>query len=60
MSLIEEIERLREVIKSDREALPYQEGQGYYRMRADIQEKERKLREKEKELENANPDAPKG
>lgn len=52
-----EIAKLRDSIASDREILPYQEGQGYYKLRAEIQEKQGKLRELEKELEDASSDA---
>lgn len=58
--LKKQIESLRSSIASDREVLPYQDGQGYYKMRSDIQAKQQKLRELEKELDDASPDAPKG
>lgn len=60
MELKEQIKNLRSSIASDQEILPYQDGQGYYKMRADIQAKQQKLRELEKELDDASPDAPKG
>lgn len=52
-----EIDKLRNSIASDREILPYQDGQGYYKMKSEIASKEAKLRDLEKELEDANSDA---
>ena len=60
MDLRKEAKILRDSIASDQEILPYQDGQGYYKLRASIQEKHRKLREIEKELNDASSDAPKG
>jgi len=52
-----EIAKLRDSIASDSEILPYQDGQGYYKLKSEIASKKAKLRELEKELEDANSDA---
>lgn len=56
MDLRKEAKILRDSIASDQEILPYQDGQGYYKLRASIQEKQQKLRKIEKELNDASFD----
>lgn len=56
MDLRKEAQILRESIANDQEILRYQDGQGYYKLRASIRDKQQKLRKIEKELNDASFD----